>query len=506
MSRLSDAPYNPARAGISGAILSLVFFAVRYNWRTSLDSIEPVKQLKAFKFQLKTNAAQVAQLRRFAGCCRLVWNTALALQKERLDSQQGILNYPNMAGELIQWKNAPETAFLSEAPAQPLQQTLKNLDLALRDAFNKTSPKRFPRFKKKGNHDSFRYPQGFKVDEANRRVFLPKIGWVNYRQSRLIEGTAKNVTLSENGGAWFISIQTEQETVQAAHESSSIIGLDMGVAKFATLSDGTVFMPVNSYRKREKSLRRAQRQLSRKVKFSNNWKKQKRKVQKLHTNIAHIRRDALHKTSATISKNHAVVVIEDLQVANMSRAAHGTVEQYGKNVRAKAGLNKAILDQGWREFRRQLEYKQAWRGGIVIAINPRNTSRTCARCGHIAAENRATQSRFECVACGHTENADINAAHNILAAGHAVIACGEAIRPRATVAASMKHEPTARAAQAAESESLSFRAVKMSRLRVAINPDNRECPCDGLRGVEPCTTNVSLPSSWPAARVPGCNH
>ena len=121
----------------------------------------------------------------------------------------------------------------------------------------------------------------------------------------------------------------------------------------------------------------------------------------------------------------------------------------GKNVRAKAELNKSILDQGWFEFRRQLEYKQQWRGGLVVAVNPRNTSRKCSVCGHIAAANRTTQSRFECVECGYTENADINAAKNILAAGHAVFACGEALRPRATVAASMKHEPTEGAAQAA---------------------------------------------------------
>ena len=121
-----------------------------------------MKQLKAFKFQLKTNEAEAAQLRRFGGCCRLVWNKALAMQKERLDSKQSILNYPKMAGELIKWKYAPETTFLSEAPAQPLQQRLKNLDRALRDAFNKKSPKRFPRFKRKGTGDSFRYPQGLR--------------------------------------------------------------------------------------------------------------------------------------------------------------------------------------------------------------------------------------------------------------------------------------------------------------------------------------------------------
>lgn len=408
-----------------------------------------MKQRKAFKFQLKTNDAQALQLRRFAGCCRLVWNKALALQKSRLDGKQGILTYAKMASELLQWKHAEETTFLVEAPSQALQQTLKNLDRALRDAFNKKSPKRFPHFKKKGTGDSFRLPQGFKIDDENNRVFLPKIGWINYRNSRKIEGVAKNMTLSQSGGHWYVSIQTEQEIEPPTHTSESIIGVDMGITKFVTMSDGTVFHPVNSYRIHEKKLKKLQQQLAKKVKYSNNWKKQKAKVQNLHSKIANVRRDYLHKTSTAISKNHAVIVIEDLEVAAMSASAKGTLENHGTNVKAKAGLNKSILDQGWHEFRRQIVYKQAWRGGRVIAVNPRNTSLTCACCGHVGAENRTTQDRFECVKCGHIDNADINAAKNILAAGHAVLACGEAIRPGATLAASMKHEPTERAANAA---------------------------------------------------------
>ena len=118
-----------------------------------------------------------------------------------------------------------------------------------------------------------------------------------------------------------------------------------------------------------------------------------------------------------------MIVIEDLKVTNMSKSAAGTIEAPGRHVKAKSGLNKSILDQGWGEFRRQLEYKQAWRGGDVLAINPRNTSRTCPVCGHVSAENRKSQSRFECVECGYAENADLNAAINILRAGHARIAC-----------------------------------------------------------------------------------
>jgi len=123
-----------------------------------------------------------------------------------------------------------------------------------------------------------------------------------------------------------------------------------------------------------------------------------------------------------------MIVIEDLKVSNMSKSAAGTTGQPGRNVRAKSGLNRSILDQGWFELRRQLEYKQAWRGGQVLAINPAYTSQQCACCGHTERGNRQTQNQFKCVACGYEANADVNGARNILAAGHAVLACGGAVQ------------------------------------------------------------------------------
>ncbi|MGH7706365.1 MAG: RNA-guided endonuclease InsQ/TnpB family protein, partial [Vulcanimicrobiaceae bacterium] len=136
--------------------------------------------------------------------------------------------------------------------------------------------------------------------------------------------------------------------------------------------------------------------------------------------------DMLHKASTTISKNHAVVVLEDLRIRNMTASAKGTLDEPGSNVRAKSGLNRRILAQGWGEFRRQLDYKLAWNGGTLLLVDPRNTSRTCAACGHVSAENRQTQAAFRCIACGHAANADTNAAINILRrAGQVRIACGD---------------------------------------------------------------------------------
>lgn len=341
-----------------------------------------------------------------------------------------------MTSWLIGWKASPDTQWLKEAPSQPLQQSLKDLERGYKNFFQKRAA--FPRFKKRGQNDAFRYPQGVKLDQGNSRIFLPKLGWIRYRNSREIIGKVKNVTVSQLCGKWYISIQTEYEVADPAHNSTTMVGLDAGVAKLATLSDGTIFEPVNSFKSNQKKLARLQREMSRKVKFSNNWKKAKRKVQNLHSRIGNLRRDYFHKVSTTISKNHAMIVIEDLKVANMSKSAAGTVSQPGRNVRAKSGLNRSILEQGWYELRRQLEYKQLWRGGQVLAINPAYTSQKCACCGHVSKENRQSQSQFECLECGYTENADINGARNILAAGHAVLACGEMVQS----GRSMNQEPT----------------------------------------------------------------
>lgn len=374
-------------------------------------------------------------MRRFAGACRFVFNKSLALQNENHEAGNKFLSYVKMAAWLVEWKKAPETEWLKDSPSQPLQQALKDLERAYKNFFQKRAS--FPRFKKRGHSDSFRYPQGVKLDQANNRISLPKLGWISYRNSREVVGEVKNVTVSQSCGKWYVSIQTEYEVTEPTHSSTSMVGLDAGEAKLATLSDGTIFEPVNSFKSNQKKLARLQRAMSRKVKFSNNWNKAKRKVQNLHSRIANIRRDYLHKVTTTISKNHAMIVIEDLKVSNMSKSAKGTAEQHGRNVRAKSGLNRSILDQGWFEFRRQLEYKQLWRGGQVLAINPAYTSQKCACCGHTAKENRQSQSKFECLACGYIANADVNGARNILAAGHAVLACGE----MADLGRSMKQEP-----------------------------------------------------------------
>ena len=361
-------------------------------------------------------------MRRFAGSCRFVFNKALALQKKRYERGEKKLGYAGLCKLLTEWRNSADTTWLADAPVHPQQQTLKDLERAYSNFFAKRAD--FPRFKKKNQSDSFRYPdpKQIKLDQANSRLFLPKLGWLRYRNSREVLGAVKNITVSQSCGKWFVSIQTEREVEQPIPNGGAV-GIDMGIARFVTLSDGSFYAPLNSFKRHETALRKAQQTMSRKVKFSHNWRKAKARVQRIHSRIGNTRRDYLHKTSTTISQNHAIVCIEDLQVRNMSKSAAGTTDAPGRNVRAKSGLNKAILDQGWAEFRRQLDYKLAWNGGHLIAVPPQNTSRTCPCCGHVSKDNRQTQARFECMECGFEENADVVGAINILRAGHARLAC-----------------------------------------------------------------------------------
>ncbi|WP_419687996.1 RNA-guided endonuclease InsQ/TnpB family protein [Burkholderia theae] len=381
-----------------------------------------MQRFQAYKFELRPDGQQERQMRRFAGSCRFVFNKALALQKERHAQGEKKLGYAGLCKLLTEWRNSTETAWLADAPVHPLQQSLKDLERAYASIFAKRTD--FPRFKKKGRSDSFRYPdpKQVKLDQTNSRVFLPKLGWLRYRNSREALGTVKNVTVSQSCGKWYVSIQTEREVEQPIPQGNAI-GIDMGVVRLATLSDGTFYAPLNSFKRHEAALRRAQQAMSRKVKFSRNWMTAKARVQRIHSRIGNARRDYLHKATTAISQNHAMVCIEDLKVRNMSRSAAGTTEKPGRQVRVKSGLNKAILDQGWFEFRRQLDYKLAWHGGWLVAVPPRNTSRTCPCCGYVSTGNRRTQARFECMECGFAENADVVGAINVLRAGHARCAC-----------------------------------------------------------------------------------
>ena len=386
---------------------------------------------------------QARDMHRFAGSCRFVYNKALAMQKDNHEAGKKFIGFAGLCKALTGWRQGDETPWLKEAPCHPLQQALKDLERAYKNFFEKRAD--FPSFKRKGSGDRFRYPdpKQIKLDQANDRILLPKLGWIRYRNSRDVLGEVRNVTVSQSGGKWFASIQTQREVEQPLPTATTAIGIDVGIARFATMSDESYIAPRNSFKKHQQRLARYQRRLSRKVKNSRNWKKAKARVQKIHTGIANARKDFLHKITTTISQNHALVCIEDLQVKNMSKSSKGNSEQPGKKVAQKSGLNRAILDQGWGDFRRQLAYKVAWNGGMLLAVAPHHTSQTCPACAHVSKDNRQTQAKFLCVDCGYENHADVVGAINVLARGHRVLACGETVQSGRSV----KQEPTEATAQ-----------------------------------------------------------
>jgi putative transposase len=243
-----------------------------------------------------------------------------------------------------------------------------------------------------------------------------------------LAGQAKSITVRREGKHWYVSVLCEREVPEPKPNLGPAVGLDLGVVQAITLSTGEAWAIQGRTRSEERRLARLQRSLGRKRKGSRNRGKARARLAELHLRIARRRRDAIHKATTKLAKNHGLIVIEDLRVKAMTASARGTLEAPGTNVSAKAGLNRAMLDVAFGEIRRQLEYKCGWYGSALLAVNPAHTSQRCSHCGHMEARNRPSQATFRCLSCGHGAHADVNAARNILARGTAegpsVAVCG----------------------------------------------------------------------------------
>jgi putative transposase len=276
----------------------------------------------------------------------------------------------------------------------------------------------YPKFKKTGTCESFTLTSVVTNNShiSGNKLILPK-GWgIATLGNSIPDGKIKSTTISHRADKWWVSFLLEGDY---EYEScgNEVVGIDMGVVKFASLSNGVVYDSAKALKKNQEKLTKLQRQLAKMDKGSNRHQKQKARIAKLHKRVADIRVSHIHKVSAELSKQYGMIALEDLKLKNMTKSAKGTVEDPGKQVKQKSGLNRSILDQGLFEFKRQLEYKTARHGGVLRLVNPAYTSQTCSVCGNTGKENRRTQAVFCCVACGHTENADINAAKNILKKG-----------------------------------------------------------------------------------------
>ena len=374
----------------------------------------------AFRYRLYPTPAQGAAFSRWAGCARAVYNTALEQRRLAWRMHRQRVHWAAQDAELCDLKQA--FPWLAEPHADVLQQALRDLDGAFRSFF--VGRARHPRPRRKGRHESFRIQQrrrgGIGVKRLSRRwgaVRIPKLGWVRFRWTREPSGKIKHVTVRREALGWHVSFCCQMEIRKASPPPGPPVGVDRGVVASLALSNGELHsVPGLRNRERERLLR-LQRRRERQEQGSKRRERTCRAIAQLRAREARRRRDRLHKLSQSLATFHETVVIERLRVGAMTRSAHGTRNAPGHNVRAKAGLNRAILSQGWGDFRRMLAYKITRSGGRLVEVHPAYTSQTCARCGLRDPASRWSRSSFHCVACGHAAHADVNAAKNILAAG-----------------------------------------------------------------------------------------
>ena len=365
--------------------------------------------LKAQKVRLYPNKAQQQIISSQIGGARYVYNRALALRKYAYTKFGIKVGKFALINHITKLKKREKTSWLKEIDSQAIQQSIANMDKAYQHFFKGGG---YPKFKSRHHsRQSYQYPQRVKIE--GNKVFLPKVGWVKCKGLRKeLVGKIKTVTVSYEAYQYHASILVDMEDVDIKQShNNKAVGLDVGVALVVADSNGRKVKPLDLVKELSKLRTKAQ-QLSRKKKNSNNRAKAKAKLAKQNLRIANMRKDFLHKLSKQYSENQTVVV-EDLKIKNMTKATKGTVEKPSKNASAKRGLNRIITQQSWGLFFELLEYKLSQRGGQLIKVDPKYTSQTCNECGHISKENRKSQDKFVCTACGHTANADINASKNI---------------------------------------------------------------------------------------------
>jgi putative transposase len=322
---------------------------------------------------------------------------------------------------------ARQGTWLGEGSSVVQQQALFDLDRAFKNWWRNSSHFGRPTWRKAGVHESFAI-RDLSVRRINRKwgeVLVPKCGWVRFRITRqwadMCAATSARVTL-DRAGRWHVSFTTPPAAFERT-PTGAAVGIDMGVVSTVTTSDGEhLKMPALLSSGEAQRKHRLQRQLSRQTKGSNRRNRTRRQVARLSAKEADRRKDWIEKTTTALVLDYDVICIEALSVKNMVHSARGTVGNPGKNVRQKAGLNRAISAQAWALFRKRLTDKAIHATSAVelVAINPAYTSQRCSECGYMAPENRESQAVFCCRSCGYSANADVNAAINIRAAGLAV--------------------------------------------------------------------------------------
>lgn len=388
--------------------------------------------MKSFKIRLELNNKQTTLARKHAGVARHAYNWGVALCKERFESKEKIPTAIDLHKLLVKDVKSTNPWYYESSKCSP-QQALRDLDTAYKNFHRKQKKSSYkllkykvingvktcvgldglPQFKKKGQKDSF-YLEGAILTKENK-IKLPKFGWLKCSEV-LPNVEIKNVVVSRIANDWFVAFKTEIEVAKTI-KTKGIIGVDLGIKTLATLSDGTIFENPKPYNKARRKLKLAQRiQSKRRVvgkNQSNNYKKASLKVAKIHQRISNVRKDNLHKVTSYLTKNYQEIVIEDLNVKGMS-----------KNHK----LASAILDGGFSEFRRQLEYKSKWYGSIITVVDRfYPSSKLCSSCGNKKEKLKLSERTYNCKSCGETIDRDLNASLNLkkMAVSYTASAFGE---------------------------------------------------------------------------------
>lgn len=365
------------------------------------------------RFRLYPTTAQAVTMKGHCRDARKVWNVALEQWNCWRPGRAPSPSYPEQAAQLTEARHA--FGWLAEGSVTVQQQALRDFDQAKKKFYGGTHGR--PTWRKAGIHEGFRQVgvEPGHVQRLNRQwgqVFVPKVGWVRFRWSRPVPSAKSYRVTLDSCGRWHIAFAVVPEPVDGPGDGT-VVGIDRGVKVTLAMSDGTCLQAPTP-----KPIKRVARKVSRAKRGSVRRQKAKARLARAHAHNAAARKDFAEKASTTIARRYDTIRIEDLRVRNMVRSARGTIESPGKNVRQKSGLNRSIQQQAWGLFATRLSQKAA---GRVEKVPPAFTSQRCSGCGHIASESRESQALFVCVACGYTDNADVNAAKNI-AAGHAVTA------------------------------------------------------------------------------------
>lgn len=368
-----------------------------------------MKQIhKSYKFIIYPTKKQESLLGKHFGHCRFVFNRFLSDRKEKYLNEKTSLNYYDNARTLTELKKDEEFAWLKEVNSQSLQASIKNLDIAYKNFFNKHS--KFPKFKSKYDRQAFKVQQNISVKSS--KLIIPKFReGIKLNLHRQIEGKILFATISKSTtGKYYASITCEVEH-NPLEKTNKSVGIDTGIKELAILSDGSSYKNIKPLKTKLKKLKYEQRQLSKKIKGSKSRNKQKTKLALVYEQITNIRKDYLHKVSIEIIKNHDVISVEDLAV---------------KNIMKNHCLAQAMSDASLGIFYSMLEYKSTWNNRQFIKIDrffP--SSKTCSSCGWMKKDLTLSTREWVCESCGEIHQRDVNAAKNILNQGISILSgCG----------------------------------------------------------------------------------